>query len=105
MKTAVISLAVLLLLAGCATNPSAYPPTATAPTTYVTTGTTYVPTTNYVPTTVYVPSASYAPTPTYIVPNTTYVPSASPAYYTTMDECRRAGGIWYAATSVCDLRR
>ena len=100
MNTAVVFLALLIVLGGCATTPTTYAPVAAAPTTYVTTGTAYA------PTTVYVPSATYVPTTTYVVvPSTTYVPSASPAYYTTMDECRRAGGTWYSATSLCQLRR
>jgi hypothetical protein len=106
MTKAIVFLSLLILLGGCATTPTTYAPVATAPTTYVTTAPTYAPTTVYVPSPTYiVPSATYIVPNTAIVPNTTYVPSASPAYYTTMEECRRARGTWYSATSLCEFRR
>jgi hypothetical protein len=103
MKTAIVTVALLALLGGCTTYPNrtAYAPVATSPTTTYMTPAYTAPATTYV----YVPSTTYVPNTTYVAPSSTYVPSASPAYYTTMDECRRARGVWHSTTSSCDFRR
>ena len=106
MQAAIVFVALLLALAGCAgpSRPStavSYPATPTyyvVPNTTVVPSTTVVPPTTYTPTTVYVPGAPVAP-------STMYVPSASPGYfYTSQAECARVGGLWYPATGICQFR-